>query len=65
MSKALETVKLIEITLVLSVETYGGNSDHISAIDYLTTHSDAELIGWSERELIAIEKPETTNDKRH
>lgn len=54
--KALETTKLIEITLVIAIETYDGNNDGVCAMDYITTASDAEVIGWNERTLTASYK---------
>lgn len=60
--KPLETVKLIEVTLVLAIETYSTESVAVCGMDYLDipTGSEAQLIGWSERELVAIPAPEDT-----
>ena len=57
--KALATVKLIEITLVVAIETYSENNEGVCAMDYITTSHEAEIIGWDERTLTATYK-ETT-----
>jgi len=54
--KALATVKLIEITLVVAIETYCENHDTVCAMDYITASHEAEIIGWNERTLIATYK---------
>jgi hypothetical protein len=48
--KALETVKLVEVTLVLSIETYGGNQT-LCGMDYIVVQDEAQVLGWSERDL--------------
>jgi hypothetical protein len=48
--KALETVKLIEVTLVLAIETYG-TEQMFCGMDYLVVQDEAQVLGWSEREL--------------
>jgi hypothetical protein len=48
--KALETTKLFEVTLVLAVETYG-TEQGFCGMDYLKPVDEAQIIGWSEREL--------------
>jgi hypothetical protein len=48
--KALETVKLVEVTLVLSIETYGAQQT-LCGMDYITVHDDAQVLGCSERDL--------------
>lgn len=48
--KALETVKLIEVTLVLSIETYG-TQQMFCGMDYIVVQDEAQVLGWSEREL--------------
>jgi len=48
--KALETVKLIEVTLVLAIETYGAEQ-MFCGMDYIKTEDEAQVLGWSEREL--------------
>jgi len=48
--KALETVRLIEVTLVLSIETYGAEQ-MFCGMDYIKTEDEAQVLGWSEREL--------------
>ena len=50
MNKALETVKLIEVTLVLAIETYG-SEQMLCGMDYIKTEDEAQVLGWSEREL--------------
>ena len=50
MNKALETVKLIEVTLVLAIETYGAEQ-MFCGMDYIKTEDEAQVLGWSEREL--------------
>ena len=60
MSKALQEVKLVEITLVIAIPTY---YDALSAIDYLTVNDEAHLLGWSEQTLtVAPTKTAATND---
>ena len=54
--KALATVKLIEVTLVVAIETYSENHDAVCAMDYITASHEAEIIGWNERTLIATYK---------
>lgn len=54
--KALATTKLIEITLVVAIETYDENHDGVCAMDYITANHEAEIIGWNERTLIATYK---------
>jgi hypothetical protein len=56
--KALATTKLIEITLVIAIETYSDNQDGVCAMDYITTSNDAQIIGWDERTLEATYKGE-------
>lgn len=59
MIKALATTKLVEITLVLAIETYGAPHDMVCAMDYITTPSEVRIIGWSEKTLEATYKRET------
>lgn len=56
----LETVKLVEVTVVLAIETYSTESVAVCGMDYLDVPkgSEAQVIGWSERELVAIPAPE-------
>lgn len=56
--KALATTKLVEITLVLAIETYSDNHDGVCAMDYITTAGEANIIGWDERTLEATYKGE-------
>ena len=51
--KTLETTKLIEITMLVAVETYDGNFVGVSVMDYITTASEAQVIGYSERAVTA------------
>ena len=51
--KALETVKLVELTIVIAIETYGTEHNGICAMDYITASHEAEIVGWNERTLIA------------
>jgi hypothetical protein len=51
--KTLETTKLIEITMLIAVDTYDGNCVGVSAMDYITTASEAQVIGWTERAVVA------------
>jgi|APGre2960657373_1045057.scaffolds.fasta_scaffold379221_1 hypothetical protein len=51
--KTLETTKLIEITMLVAVDTYDGNFVGVSAMDYITTASEAQVIGYTERTVIA------------
>jgi hypothetical protein len=55
--KALETVKLVEVTLVLSIETYGAQQ-MLCGMDYITVHDEAQVLGWSERDLEVKPKEE-------
>lgn len=58
--KALATTKLVEITLVLAIETYSDNHDAVCAMDYIcTTATEANIIGWHEQTLEATYKGET------
>ena len=59
MIKALATTKLVEITLVLAIETHGAPHDMVCAMDYITTPSEVRIIGWSEKTLEATYKRET------
>lgn len=52
--KALEETTLVEVTVVLAISTYG--NDHVCGMDYLKPVDSAEIIGWSERELVVIPK---------
>ena len=56
--KALGTTKLVEITLVVAIETYDENHDGVCAMDYITTAGEAQVIGWNERTLEATYKGE-------
>ena len=48
--KALETVRLIEVTLVLAIETYG-SEQMLCGMDYIVLQDEAQMLGCSEREL--------------
>lgn len=56
--KPLETVRLVEVTLVLAIETYSTESVAVCGMDYIDVPpgNDAQLIGWSERELTIAPK---------
>jgi hypothetical protein len=56
--KALATTKLVEITLVIAIETYSDNHDGVCAMDYITTSNDAHIIAWDEQTLEATYKGE-------
>ena len=56
--KALATTKLVEITLVLAIETYSDDHDGVCAMDYITTAGEAQVIGWDERTLETTYKGE-------
>jgi hypothetical protein len=56
--KALETTKLVEVTLVLAIETYVTDHDGICGMDFITAGDEAQVIGWSERTLEATYKGE-------
>lgn len=48
----LHTVKLIELTLVLAIETYDCTQlPLVSAMDFVNFDPDATIIGWNERDL--------------
>jgi hypothetical protein len=51
--KTLATTKLVELTMLVAIETYDGNFVGVSAMDYITTESDAKVIGWDERLVVA------------
>ena len=51
--KTLATTKLVELTMLVAIETYDGNFVGVSAMDHVTTGSDAQVIGWTERIVIA------------
>ena len=55
--KALETVKLVEVTLVLSIETYGAER-MLCGMDYIVVHDEAQVLGCSERDLEVKPKEE-------
>jgi len=57
--KALATTKLVEVTLVLAIETYSDEHDGVCGMDYITTGDDARVIGCSEQILEATYKGET------
>lgn len=49
---SLHHVKLIELTLVLAIETYDCTQlSSVSAIDFVNLDLDATIIGFSERDL--------------
>jgi hypothetical protein len=56
--KALETTKLVEVTLVLAIETYSDNHDGVCGMDYITAGDEARVIGCSERTLKATYEEE-------
>ena len=56
--KALEFTKLIEITLVVAIEGCFEHFEMISAMDVLDVSGEATIIGWTERDLIMVPKPE-------
>ena len=50
--KALETVKLVEVTVVLAIETYTDRENTtVCGMDYINVEPgcDAQIIGWTER----------------
>ena len=53
--KALEEVKLVEVTLVLAVNS---SYNALSGMDYIVVHDEAQLLGWSERDLEVKPKEE-------
>lgn len=61
--KALETTKLVELTIVIAVETYGTEHDGVCGMDYITTGDDARVIGCAERTLEATYKDEMETTK--
>ena len=61
--KALETTKLVELTNVIAIETYGTNHDGVCAMDYITASHEAEIVGWNERTLTATYKDEMETTK--
>jgi hypothetical protein len=61
--KALETVKLVELTIVVAIETYGTDQHGVCPMDYITASHDAEIVGWSERTLSVKYKDEMETAK--
>ena len=60
MNKALQEVKLVEITLVIAIPAY---YDALSAIDYVVIHDEAHLLGCSEQPLtVTPTETATTNE---
>jgi hypothetical protein len=60
MNKALQEVKLVEITLVIAIPAY---YDALSAIDYVVIHDEAQLLGCSEQPLtVTPTETATTNE---
>ena len=53
--KALEEVKLVEVTLVLAVNS---SYNALCGMDYIVVHDEAQLLGWSERDLEVKSKEE-------
>ena len=53
--KALEEVKLVEVTLVLAVNS---SYNALCGMDYIVVHDEAQLLGWSERDLEVKPKEE-------
>lgn len=52
MREALETVKLVELTVVVAIETFSTEpAHHLCAFDYVNFAADATVLGWSERDL--------------
>ena len=50
--KALQTVKLVELTVVLAIETYEeAQLPLVSAMDFVNFGVDVNVIGWHERDL--------------
>jgi hypothetical protein len=56
--KALEEVKLVEVTLVLAEVTLVLHTTHLCGMDYIVVHDEAQLLGWSERDLEVKPKEE-------
>jgi hypothetical protein len=58
---ALETVRLVEVTVVLAIETYRTEpSPLVCGMDYLDVGNDAQLVGWCERELTVTPNHDNT-----
>jgi hypothetical protein len=53
--KAIEEVKLVEVTLVLALPFY---YDALSGMDYIVVQDDAQVVAWSERDLEVKPKEE-------
>lgn len=50
--KALQTVKFVELTVVLAIETYSeAQRELVSGMDYANFDAGVSLIGWHERDL--------------
>jgi hypothetical protein len=54
--KALATTKLVELTIVIAIETYETNHDGVCAMDYVTAGDEAQIVGWNERTLTVAYK---------
>lgn len=53
--KALQTVKFVELTVVLAIETYEvADMPLVSARDFVNFDADANVIGWNEQDLTVI-----------
>ena len=59
MNKALQEVKLVEITLVIAIPAY---YDALSAIDYVVIHDEAQLLGSNEQPLTVAPTDTAAND---
>jgi len=51
--KTLATTKLVELTMLVAIETYDGDFVGVCAMDYVTASHEAQIIGWNERIVIA------------
>ena len=54
MSKAIENIKLVEVTIVIAVQTFDGN-EMVSGMDYISVDDAwATVVGWDERDLMIV-----------
>ena len=56
MSKALKDVKLIEVTIVLAIQSIGDNDQMLCGMDFIEINDGwATMVGVEERELMVVE----------
>ena len=48
--------KIVRLTLDVAIEDYGSNS--MCAMDYVLMQAGAEVLGFTEQEMVLVEKPD-------